>query len=155
MPVEFSGQIYLNEGNEFNGGRGGGIDRDYFRRYARTLEDSGFDYTLVPYQSANHDPFTLAAAITQHTDRLKPIVAVRANTLPPTTAARQLATIDQLSDGRVAAHLIAGGNDHEQARERPSHQGTALRAGSRVHRADPEDLGQPPTVRPRGHLLQL
>jgi alkanesulfonate monooxygenase len=117
MPVEFSGQIYLNAGNEFNGGRGGGIDRDYFRRYARTLEDSGFDYTLVPYQSANHDPFTLAAAITQHTDRLKPIVAVRANTLPPTTAARQLATIDQLSGGRVAAHFIAGGNDHEQARE--------------------------------------
>jgi alkanesulfonate monooxygenase len=117
MPVEFSGQIYLNDGNEFNGGRGGGIDREYFRRYARTLEDSGFDYTLVPYQSANHDPFTLAAAITQHTERLKPIIAVRANTMPPTTTARQLATVDQLSDGRVAAHFIAGGNDHEQARE--------------------------------------
>jgi alkanesulfonate monooxygenase len=116
MPVEFSGQIYLNEGNEFNGG-GGGIDRDYFRRYARTLENSGFDYTLVPYGSANHDPFTLAAAITQHTDRLKTIVAVRANTMGPTTAARQLATIDQLSGGRAAAHFIAGGNDHEQARE--------------------------------------
>jgi alkanesulfonate monooxygenase len=117
MPVEFSGQIYLNQGNEFNGGRGGGIDRDYLRRYARALEESGFDYTLVPYQSANHDPFTVAVAVSEYTDRLKPIIALRANTMPPTTAARQLATIDQLSGGRVTVHFIAGGNDHEQARE--------------------------------------
>jgi alkanesulfonate monooxygenase len=117
MPVEFSGQIYLNPGNEFNGRRGGAIDRGYFRRYVHALEDSDFDYTLVPYQSANHDPFTIASAILQQSERLKTIIALRPHTMYPTTAARQVATIDQLSGGRTAVHFIAGGDDHEQARE--------------------------------------
>ncbi len=117
MTVEFSGGIYVNPANEINGLGQCHVDRRFFERYVHQLEDSGFDYTLVPYGSAGHDPFTLAAAVTQHSERLKAIVAIRANTLYPTTAARQLATIDQLSGGRVAAHFIAGGNDHEQARE--------------------------------------
>ncbi|GAA1960393.1 hypothetical protein GCM10009776_23790 [Microbacterium deminutum] len=51
------------------------------------------------------------------TERMKPIVAVRPNTVFPTVAAQQLATLDQLSDGRAVVHITSGGSDAEQARQ--------------------------------------
>ncbi|PPI21689.1 alkanesulfonate monooxygenase [Rathayibacter sp. AY1B1] len=117
MAVEFISAINVNSSNEVNGLTQPGIDVAYLRRYSRILEDGGFDYTLVPYGSAGHDPFTIAAAVTQCTEHLKPIVALRPNTIYPTVAAKALATLDQLSNGRAVVHFIAGGNDHEQARE--------------------------------------
>ncbi|WP_083730873.1 LLM class flavin-dependent oxidoreductase [Protofrankia sp. BMG5.30] len=117
MTVEFISGININPSNELNRLRLPAIDVPFLRRYARALEDGGFDYTLVPYHSSFQDPFTLATAITQFTERLRPIVALRPNTIYPTVAAKQLATLDQLSGGRAVVHFIAGGDDHEQARE--------------------------------------
>jgi alkanesulfonate monooxygenase len=117
MTVEFISAINVNESNELNRLGRYDIDVPYLRRYSRILEDGGFDYTLVPYGSPGHDPFTVAAAVTQYTDRIKPIVALRPNTVYPTVAAKALATLDQLSAGRAVVHFIAGGSDQEQARE--------------------------------------
>jgi alkanesulfonate monooxygenase len=117
MTVEFISAINVNPGNELNGLRDPRIDPKYVARYARVLDDGGFDYTLVPYHSGGHDPFTLATAITSVTERLKPIIALRPNTIYPTVAAKALATLDQLSGGRAVVHFIAGGSDVEQARE--------------------------------------
>ena len=117
MTVEFISAINVNPANEINKLRLADIDVPYLKRYSRVLEDGGFDYTLVPYASSFHDPFTIASAVTQYTERLKPIVALRPNTIYPTVAAKALATLDQLSGGRAVVHFIAGGNDHEQARE--------------------------------------
>ena len=47
------------------------------------------------------------------TDRLKVLIAQRPGFTAPTLLARQLATIDQLSGGRVALHVITGGNATE------------------------------------------
>ncbi|MCK9896494.1 LLM class flavin-dependent oxidoreductase, partial [Frankia sp. AgB32] len=117
MPVEFISAINVNPSNELNQLGRAAIDVPFFTRYARALDDYGFDYTLVPYSSTFHDPFTLASALTQHTERVRPIIALRPNTMYPTVAAKQLATLDQLSGGRAVVHLIAGGDDREQARE--------------------------------------
>src|SRR4051812_37404026 len=117
MPVEFISAINVNASNEVNGRADPAVDVGYLRRYSRILEDGGFDYTLVPYNSTFHDPFTVAAALTQFTERIKPIIALRPNTIYPTVAAKALATLDQLSGGRAVVHFIAGGSDHEQARE--------------------------------------
>ncbi|SBW22409.1 LLM class flavin-dependent oxidoreductase [Protofrankia symbiont of Coriaria ruscifolia] len=117
MTVEFISGININPSNELNRLRLPAIDVPFLKRYARTLDEGGFDYTLVPYHSSYQDPFTLASAITQFTERLKPIVALRPNTIYPTVAAKQLATLDQLSGGRAVVHFIAGGDDSEQARE--------------------------------------
>jgi len=117
MPVEFISAINVNASNEVNGRGDPAVDVDFLRRYARVLEDGGFDYTLVPYNSTFHDPFTVAAALTQFTERIKPIIALRPNTMYPTVAAKALATLDQLSAGRAVVHFIAGGSDAEQARE--------------------------------------
>ncbi|GAA1972904.1 LLM class flavin-dependent oxidoreductase [Microbacterium pumilum] len=117
MTVEFISAINVREGDELNPQRGGRpLDPAYLKRYARTLEDAGFDYTLVPYGSASADSFVVATAVTAATERIKPIVAVRPNTAYPTVAAQQLATLDQVSDGRAVVHIISGGSDAEQAR---------------------------------------
>ena len=117
MSVEFISAINVNPANELNRLGLAAIDVPYLERYARTLEDGGFDYTLVGYSSAMHDPFTIAASVARFTERLRPIVALRPNTVQPTVAARALATLDQLSAGRAVVHIISGGDDHEQARE--------------------------------------
>ena len=59
----------------------------------------------------------MSATIAACTDRIKPIVALRPNTMQPTVAAQSLATLDQLSGGRAVVHIISGGSDAEQARQ--------------------------------------
>ncbi|WP_052852568.1 LLM class flavin-dependent oxidoreductase [Streptomyces avicenniae] len=117
MTVEFISASYVNDSTELHPRPGQGIDRAFLVRYARALDEYGFDYTLLPYGSAGYDPFGVAAAITQYTERVRPIVALRPNTVYPTVAAKALATLDQLSGGRATVHIISGGDDHEQARE--------------------------------------
>lgn len=117
MPVEFISATFLNASTELNPIPGAPIDREYLERYARTLDDYEFNYTLVPYDSSYFDPWTVGATIAALTKKLKIIIAVRPNTLYPTVAAKALATLDQLSGGRAVVHFIAGGSDVEQARE--------------------------------------
>ncbi len=45
------------------------------------------------------------------------MLAHRPGFVAPTLAARQLATLDQFSDGRLAVHIISGGEDAEQQRD--------------------------------------
>ncbi|BBH69545.1 hypothetical protein ACTI_62300 [Actinoplanes sp. OR16] len=115
--VEFISLSHLNPSTELNPIPTRGIDLEYFRRYVRSLEEGGFDYTLLPYGSGSADSFVTASAVGQLTERIKPIVALRPNTTPPTVAAQKLATLDQLTEGRAVVHLISGGSDAEQARQ--------------------------------------
>src|SRR6187402_2039598 len=117
MPVEFISVTSPSASTELNPIPGAPIDPDYLVRYARTLDDHGFNYTLIPYDSSWFDPFTIGATIAANTKNIKVIIALRPNTLPPTVAAKALATLDQLSRGRVVVHFIAGGSDVEQAKE--------------------------------------
>ncbi|KAK3490427.1 bacterial luciferase-like protein [Neurospora hispaniola] len=117
MPTEFISLTFPNASTEINPIPGAGIDPAYLVRYARTLDDYDFNYTLVPYDSSSYDPFTIGATIAAATKNLKIIIALRPNTLYPTVAAKALATIDQISSGRAVVHLIAGGSDAEQAKE--------------------------------------
>ncbi|PYH42249.1 LLM class flavin-dependent oxidoreductase [Aspergillus saccharolyticus JOP 1030-1] len=117
MPTEFISLTFPNPSTELTPLPNAPIDPDYLVRYARSLDDYGFNYTLVPYDSAYFDPFTIGATIAAVTKHLKIIIALRPNTLYPTVAAKALATLDQLSRGRAVVHLIAGGSDADQARE--------------------------------------
>jgi len=117
MGVEFISAINVNASNELNRLGQASVDPAFFRTYVHALENAGFDYTLVPYFSAGQDPFAVANAIVQQSERIAPIVALRPNIMYPTVAAKALATLDQFGGGRVAVHFIAGGSDHEQGRE--------------------------------------
>ncbi|PSN62252.1 bacterial luciferase-like protein [Corynespora cassiicola Philippines] len=117
MPVEFISLAFPNASTELEPIPGAAIDPDFLKRYARNLDDYGFNYTLQPYDSSYFDPFTTGATIAAVTKQLKVIIALRPNTLYPTVAAKALATLDQLSQGRAVVHFIAGGSDAEQAKE--------------------------------------
>ena len=115
--VEFISLTHLNPSTELLPVPSRGIDLKYFRKYVRSLEEGGYDYTLLPYGANTADSFVVASAVGQLTERLKPIVALRPNTTFPTVGAQKLATLDQLTEGRAVVHLISGGSDAEQARQ--------------------------------------
>jgi alkanesulfonate monooxygenase len=117
MATEFISASFANASNDLNPIPNAPADARFLERYARALDDYGFNYTLIPYSSSSFDPFTIGATILAHTKNIKIIVALRPNTVYPTVAAKSLATLDQLSGDRVVVHFIAGGSDEEQARE--------------------------------------
>lgn len=117
MPTEFISVTFPNNSNELTPIPGAGVDPEFLVRYSKSLDDYGFNYTLIPYGSSSFDPFTLGATVAAVTKNITIIIALRPNTLYPTVAAKALATLDQLSKGRVVVHFIAGGSDVEQAKE--------------------------------------
>lgn len=96
---------------------GGGVDRDYVRRFAQVHEAAGFDTVLVGYSSSSAEGFQIAQYAAARTDHLKFLVAHRPGFVAPTLAARTAATFDMLTDGRLWLHIITGGADTEQRRD--------------------------------------
>ncbi|MDQ0954635.1 alkanesulfonate monooxygenase [Streptomyces phaeochromogenes] len=118
MPVEFISAVHTDSGASGPAAASRtGLDVDHLRRYARALDDGGFDHTLVAYHSASPDAFQIAQFVATHTERVRPILAHRPGVIFPTHAARALATLDRISDGRLSVHIISGGSDEEQHRE--------------------------------------
>ncbi len=128
MPVKFIGYIGFNNTSEIHAKaaniNGGGdtrpnriLDRDYVDAAARAQEEGGFDRVLIPFGSNSPESQIVAAHAAAITTRLGFLVAHRPGFTQPTLAARQLATLDQLSGGRVAVHIITGGADDEMARD--------------------------------------
>lgn len=117
MPVEFIGMIGTSNISETGPATGPIVDADYTRRFARAHEDAGFDRILIGYGSSTPDGGQVAAHVAAHTERLGLLVAHRPGFVAPTLAARTFATLDHFSGGRVAVHIITGGNDAEQRRD--------------------------------------
>src|SRR5450830_334589 len=117
MSVQFIGMIQPHEVSETFPRRGPAIDRDFVRVFAQAHEHAGFDRILVPAHATSPDNLlavTYAASVTQ---RIKFLLAHRPGLQQPTVTARQLATLDQYTDGRVAVHYITGGSDEDQRRD--------------------------------------
>ncbi|KAJ9301881.1 hypothetical protein DTO271G3_747 [Paecilomyces variotii] len=102
IPTEFISLTFSNASTELKPIPNASVDPDFLERYARTLDDYGFNYTLVPYDSSSYDPFTIGATIAAVTKKIKVIIALRPNTLYPTVAAKALATLDQLAAAEKA-----------------------------------------------------
>ncbi|HUC09369.1 MAG TPA: LLM class flavin-dependent oxidoreductase, partial [Stellaceae bacterium] len=84
---------------------------------ARIHERAGFDRVLIGYFSDAPDGFLVGAHAASVTERLGFLLAHRPGFVAPPVAARKLATLDQLSDGRLAVHIISGGSDVDQAKD--------------------------------------
>jgi len=91
-----------------------GIDPDYILEFARAHEDSDFDMVLTGYSSSTPDGFEVTSYAAGHTKRIGFLIAHRPGFIMPTLAARKIATLDQLTQGRIALHIISGGSDKEQ-----------------------------------------
>ena len=117
MPVEFIGIAHTSDYSETNALSGPVVQPDYLYRIARVHEQSGFDRVLIAHSSSMPDGFTVASQILNATERLGVLLAHRPGFVAPTIAARMYATIDAFHPGRIALHVISGGDDADQARD--------------------------------------
>ena len=115
--VEFIGFAAPRYTSETHAASGPAIDRDYLRLLAQAHEWGGFDRILVAFYATQPDALLLSAQIAAVTDRIGLMIAHRTGFTAPTVAARQFATLDQLTGGRVAIHAISGGDDRELAQD--------------------------------------
>src|SRR5208337_1419333 len=63
------------------------------------------------------DGFIVASYAAFETKKLGLMLAHRPGFVAPTLAARKLATLDQITGGRAALHVISGGDDTDQQRD--------------------------------------
>jgi alkanesulfonate monooxygenase len=117
MPVEMIGWISPRISSEVIPPSGPPFDADVLAETARIHERAGFDRVLIGYFSSAPDGFLVGAHAASVTERLGFLLAHRPGFVAPPVAARKLATLDQLSNGRLAVHIIAGGSDADQAKD--------------------------------------
>jgi alkanesulfonate monooxygenase len=120
VPVEIIGLVPTADASESRGGIAdfNRIDPSYIARVAQAHDAGNFDRVLIGYSSSGPDGWSIAERVLDRTERLKVLIAHRPGFVQPTLAARKAATLDQLSGGgRVAIHIITGGNEAEQNRD--------------------------------------
>ncbi|TCB81178.1 dimethylsulfone monooxygenase SfnG [Acinetobacter sp. ANC 4173] len=88
---------------------------DYNVRLAQTAEQNGFTYALTQirftagYGAENqHESVSFSQGLLAKTEKLKVIAAILPGPWKPALAAKQLATIDHLSQGRIAINVVSG-----------------------------------------------
>jgi alkanesulfonate monooxygenase len=98
----------------------GGHDRpasiDYLGQIARAAEDLGFDAVLIPTGTWCEDAWLVTSALSQHTRRLRFLVAFRPGITNPTLAAQQATTFQRMTNGRLLINIVTGGDALEQQR---------------------------------------
>ena len=117
MPVEMIGWIAPRVSSELIPASGPPFDARVIADTARIHERAGFDSVLIGYFSDAPDGFLVGAHAASATQRLRFLLAHRPGFVAPPLAARKLATLDQLSNGRLAVHIISGGSDADQAKD--------------------------------------
>jgi FMNH2-dependent dimethyl sulfone monooxygenase len=89
---------------------------DYVSRLARRSEQIGYDLSLVAELFLNDikgieadslEAWTAAAALAAVTERLELMVAVRPTFHPPAILAKQAATLDNISRGRLSLNVVS------------------------------------------------
>jgi alkanesulfonate monooxygenase len=117
MPVEMIGWIAPRVSSELIPASGPPFDAEVIAETARIHELAGFDRVLIGYFSNAPDGFLVGTHAASVTKRLGFLLAHRPGFVAPPVAARKLATLDQLSNGRLAVHIITGGSDTDQAKD--------------------------------------
>lgn len=118
MPVEFIGMIASQEASEVLPLQGPVVDADFTARFALAHEEGGFDRILIGYGSRWPDGWQVANHAVRATHHLKILLAHRPGLVAPVLTARQAVTFDHLTGGgRLALHIITGGDEADQRRE--------------------------------------
>jgi alkanesulfonate monooxygenase len=91
-----------------------------FSRIAQNAEKSGFTTLLVPTsqisghygpQAPTWDSIINAATVAPATKTIKLLLAVRPGMIHPAYCARMMASLDELSGGRIMYNIVTGGSD--------------------------------------------
>ena len=86
----------------------------YLAEVALAAERSGFLGTLIPTGSSCEDAWLVAAAVSQHTTRLKSLVAFRPGFVLPAVAAQTAASLQRFTGNRLLLNVVTGGSAEEQ-----------------------------------------
>lgn len=90
-------------------------DYEYNRRLAQTAEKAGFEYALSQIRFTagygaeyQHESVAISHALLAATEKLRLIAAILPGPWHPAVLAKQIATIDQLTGGRIAVNIVSG-----------------------------------------------
>jgi alkanesulfonate monooxygenase len=127
----------------------------YLGQIARAAEDLGFVGALTPTGAWCEDAWLTTAMVSQHTERLKFLVAFRPGSVSPTLAAQMASTFQRHSGGRLLLNVVTGGESHEQRA-----YGDFLDKDARYHRTGEflgivRELWEGRTVTARGRHLHV
>jgi alkanesulfonate monooxygenase len=89
------------------------VDHHYLTQIAQAADHLGYGGVLIPTGRSCEDSWIVAASLIAATRRLKFLVALRPSTISPTVSARQAATLDRLSEGRLLVNIVAGGDSSD------------------------------------------
>lgn len=90
---------------------------DMFDNVTTAAELAGFEYMLVPVQTACWEAWISSAMMIARSRSIKMLVAARPGYINPVLLAKMITTFDQLSGGRICINLIAGASDEEAKAE--------------------------------------
>ena len=87
---------------------------DYLRQVALAAEAGGFVGALIPTGPFCEDAWAVAAAVAEHTTRLKALVAFRPGFVLPAVAAQTAASLQRITGNRLLLNVVTGGSSSEQ-----------------------------------------
>ena len=90
------------------------VSHRYLRQVAQAADELGYEGVLIPTGRSCEDSWVVASSLAAQTERLKFLVAIRPGIISPTVSARQAATLDRFSDGRLLINVVTGGDPDEQ-----------------------------------------
>ena len=96
------------------GGSGRPADVAYLSQVARAAEDNGFEAALTPTGAWCEDAWLSTALLSQHSSRLKFLVAFRPGLVSTFLAAQMAGTFQNMTGGRLLLNVVTGGESHEQ-----------------------------------------
>ena len=97
-------------------------DFDYLTRVVQTAEAQGYQGLLIPTRFVNGlfdegaplmETWTTATALATVTNRIRFLIAVRPGFIAAGLLAKMVATLDQISRGRVDINIVPGGIRHD------------------------------------------
>ncbi|MBV9749213.1 MAG: LLM class flavin-dependent oxidoreductase [Acetobacteraceae bacterium] len=116
--IEIIGMIATQEASEILPAQGPLIDPEFTARFAQAHEDAGFDRVLIGYGTYWADGWQVANHVARATSRVKLLLAHRPGFVAPSLTARQAVSFDHLvGGGRLALHIITGGDEADQRRD--------------------------------------
>ena len=90
---------------------------ELFQKVVDAAEKAGFEYMLIPVQTACWEAWITAAIMVGRSKSMRMLVAARPGYINPVLMAKMIATFDQLSGGRICINLIAGQSEKENRSE--------------------------------------
>jgi alkanesulfonate monooxygenase len=90
---------------------------DLFDAVVEKAEAAGFEYMLVPVQTACWEAWISSAMMVARSKSMRMLVAARPSYINPVLLAKMITAFDQLSGGRICINLIAGQSEAENASE--------------------------------------